>query len=443
MARPSSSRSLAVWMNGERVGTWTTRPGKPDEFNYTSEWRVADGARPISLSMPLRPTGYRGEAVAAYFDNLLPDSRGIRERIQHRFGAASAGAFDLLAEIGRDCVGAIQLLPDGESALEVRKIEGAPVTARQVEALLDDMLSAPIGRADGSDDFRISLAGAQEKTALLRLDGQWLRPRGTTPSTHILKLPIGMGGAGIDLATSVENEWLCAAILRAYGVPVAHCGIGQFGDRRVLVVERFDRRRSEDGRWIVRLPQEDLCQATGVPGDRKYESDGGPGIARIMDLLLGSSCAAEDRRDFFKTQMLFWMLCAIDGHAKNFSLHLDAGGGYRLTPRYDVLSAHPALGLSKSKLSPKKVKMAMAIEGKNRHYLWHAIQPRHWEETARRCGMAGAFPALRDELIETTPAVIDRLAAAVPKGFPDFVAGSIFAGLKAAGELLGRRDTAD
>ncbi|AXQ27485.1 type II toxin-antitoxin system HipA family toxin [Solimonas sp. K1W22B-7] len=438
MARPSSSRALAVWMNGERVGTWTTRAGRPDEFGYASEWLAAGAARPLSLSMPLGPGGYKGEAVSAFFDNLLPDSRGIRERIQRRFGASSTGAFDLLAEIGRDCVGAIQLLPEGSAAPDVRKIEGTPLTARQVDGLLADMLGAPIGRAGGDEGFRISLAGAQEKTALLRQGGKWLRPRGITPTTHILKLPIGLGGGGIDLTTSVENEWLCTEIFKAYGLPAANCWMDRFGERKLLVVERFDRRLSQDGRWIVRLPQEDLCQATGVPADSKYESDGGPGILRIMDLLLGSSHSAADRRRFLKTQMLFWMLCAIDGHAKNFSLFLEAGGGYRLTPLYDVLSAHPVLGNSRGQLPPRKVKMAMAVEGTSRHYLWHTIQPRHWEETARRAGMAAAYPEFRAELIEATPAVVEKLAAQLPKGFPQAVAGPIFKGLRAASEMLAR-----
>jgi len=204
----------------------------------------------------------------------------------------------------------------------------------------------------------------------------------------------------------------------------------RFGDQQVLVVERFDRRMSSDGSWIVRLPQEDLCQATGAPGDRKYEADGGPGIRTIMSLLLGSARADEDRRDFFKTQILYWLLCAIDGHAKNFSLFLESGGGYRLTPRYDVLSAFPVLGTSTRMLSPKKVKMAMAVEGKNRHYLWHSILGRHWEETAKRCGLGGAFGSLVAELLDRTPGVVDSVASRLPKGFPDSVASPILEGLR-------------
>ncbi|MEA3177052.1 MAG: serine/threonine-protein kinase HipA [Gammaproteobacteria bacterium] len=432
MARPSKSRALSVWMNGERVGTWATHPAKPDEFSYTPEWLTGEGARPISLSMPLRPTEYKGEAVTAYFDNLLPDSRRIRDRIQRHFGASSSGAFDLLAEIGRDCVGAIQLLPESGPRPNVRQIEVVTLTRKDIEHLLTNLLRTPPGGTDESEDFRISLAGAQEKTALLRLNEKWMRPKGTTPTTHILKLPIGTGGGGIDLTTSVENEWLCAEILREYGVPVARCSMDRFGEQQVLVVERFDRRMSSDGSWIVRLPQEDLCQATGVPSDRKYEADGGPGIRTIMGLLLGSSRADEDRKDFFKTQILYWLLCAIDGHGKNFSLFLEAGGSYKLTPRYDVLSAFPVLGTSKRMLSPKKVKMAMAAEGKNRHNLWHSILGRHWEETAKRCGLGSAFKSLVAELLDRTPAAVDSVSSRLPKGFPDSVASPILDGLRAS-----------
>lgn len=436
MPRPSSRRDLGVWMNGERVGTWTSHPGRADEFVYAEEWLAASDARPLSLSIVLRPEPFRGPRVAAYFDNLLPDNQRIRQRLQRRFETATAGAFDLLTEIGRDCVGAIQLLPEDSSPPKVRNITAEPLSTHQVSQQLSAMLRAAPGSQSEDDDFRISLAGAQEKTAILQLKGKWMRATGTTPTTHILKLPLGTGGGGIDLTTSVENEWLCAQILKAYGIPVSHCWIEQFDEYRVLVVERFDRRFSQDNSWIIRLPQEDMCQANGLPSDQKYEVDGGPGIRTIMDLLLGSSNAQSDRRDFFKTQMLFWMLCAIDGHAKNFSLFIEPAGAYRLTPRYDVLSAYPVLGTSTGKLSPKKVKMAMAVDGKNRHYLWDSILPRHWEETARKTGLSSAFETMIQELVESTPNVIDTVAAQIPKGFPDAVATSILEGLRSATHRL-------
>lgn len=436
MPRPSSRRDLGIWMNGERVGTWTSHPGRPDEFIYAKEWLASPDARPLSLSMVLQPEPFRGPRVAAFFDNLLPDSRRIRQRLQRRFETATDGAFDLLTEIGRDCVGAIQLLPEDTSPPNVRTITAEPLSTDQVAQQLSTMLRAVPGSQTEDDEFRISLAGAQEKTAVLQLNGQWMRVMGTTPTTHILKLALGTGGGGIDLTTSVENEWLCAQILKAYGIPVSHCWIDRFGEYRVLVVERFDRRFSQDRSWIIRLPQEDMCQATGLPSDQKYEVDGGPGIKAITDLLLGSSNASADRKDFFKSQLLFWMLCAIDGHAKNFSICIEPAGAYRLTPRYDVLSAYPVSGTSAGKLSPKKVKMAMAVDGKNRHYLWDSILPRHWQETARKIGLSSAVETSIQELIDATPRVINTVAALIPKGFPDAVATSILEGLRSASTRL-------
>ena len=438
MARPSRLRSLTVWMNGEQVGRWTIHPGRPDEFTYADEWISSSLARPISLSLPLSTRGYRGDVVAAYFDNLLPDSRSLRERIQRRFGTRSSDTFDLLQEVGRDCVGAIQLLPEDEAPNDVRPIQGSKLTDAQVETLLSNLRDPRFGRDDADREFRISLAGAQEKTALLRHKRQWMRPVGTTPSTHILKPPIGIGADGIALATSVENEWLCSRILDSFGIPVAHCEMRQFGDQKALIVERFDRRLSTRGDWIIRLPQEDFCQATGTPSARKYESDGGPGIGRIMDLLLGSSQAVEDRQSFFKTQMLFWMLCAIDGHAKNFSIFLEPAGTYRLTPRYDVLSAYPIMGKGRGQLSPNKAKMAMAVEGASRHYRWLEISPRHWEETARRCGLAATYPDLVQEIIETSAGVMQDITSALPSDFPESVLAPVLDGLNTkVGQLSG------
>jgi serine/threonine-protein kinase HipA len=394
------------------------------------------------LSLPLHPQPYR-KGVVEFFDNLLPDNRAIRERIQRRFGTSSAGAFDLLQEIGRDCVGALQLLPEGHPPVDVRKITGERLTAGGVAKILAGSLNPAFGRGEQADDvFRVSLAGAQEKTALLWHGGAWHRPTGSTPTTHILKLPIGGNPQGIDLSTSVENEWLCAQVVRAYGIPVADCRMASFGDQKTLVAERFDRALAKNGGWYMRLPQEDFCQATATPSALKYESDGGPGIERIMELLFGSERAAEDRRDFMRTQLVFWLLAAIDGHAKNFSLFLRAGGGYRLTPRYDILSAHPMLGHGRGKLSPHKIRMAMAVRGRNRHYRWQEISARHWLETARRCGLS-EMKSIMDEVIVQTPKVVEQTTARLPRKFQDQIAATILTGITATAELLGEQMTKD
>lgn len=435
MARPSKARTLHAWMNGEYVGEWINPSGKPQEFVYAQEWLTSRSARPLSLSMPLTEGAtYKGPVVERYFENLLPDSGAIRRRIGQHVGAHSDRAFDLLGKIGRDCVGALQITVEREPAPDVRTITASPISDTQIEQLLLKTSGSPtFGAPELDDDFRLSIAGAQEKTALLFQDGHWFRPHGTTPSTHILKLPLGVLPGGIDLRTSVENEWLCAQILAAYGVPTAKCSIARFVTQKALVVERFDRRLAADRTWIIRLPQEDFCQATGTAPTQKYQADGGPGIEAIMGILLGSEVADEDRKDFFRTQILFWMLGAIDGHAKNFSLFLNAGGSYRLTPRYDVFSAHHALGTKAGRLSSHEVKMAMAIRGSEvSHYNWSDILPRHFELTAQRCGLGRKIGRMMEELIERTGSVADSVQDLLPADFPQELAHDVLNGLRAS-----------
>jgi len=435
MGRRSRTSTLVVWMNGELVGEWQVKPSTGHEFAYNRSWTESPSGRPVSLSLPLRPAeSYKGALVRDFFDNLLPDNEGIRERVQARFGAASTQAFDLLQEIGRDCAGAIQLLRPGDQPEGVHRIDAEPLSEVSIERILAD--TSVTGRHDEGDDFRISLAGAQEKTALLWHNGEWCRPRGSTPTTHIFKLPIGVSPSGIDLRHSVENEWLCAQLLRAYGVQVAKCERMQFGKVHTLVVERFDRRLAEDGSWLIRLPQEDLAQATGTPPGRKYESDGGPGIRKLMDLLLGAVDAEADRLSFFRTQVVSWLLCAIDGHAKNFSIFIEPRGRYRLTPRYDVLSAYPVLGHGAGKLAPEKVKMAMAVLGKNRHYRWAEITRKHFELTARQSGIGEAGERLLEELVNATPSVVERVRSVLPKDFPQAQAKPILEGVAAAAKRM-------
>jgi len=153
------------------------------------------------------------------------------------------------------------------------------------------------------------------------------------PTTHIFKLPLGLvGNRRADLSQSVPLEWLSMQVARELGLPVANVEIGQFEDQTALSVKRFDRQLSAHKTWWQRIPQEDFCQALGLSPAHKYEADGGTGIRSIMDVLLGSENAEADRRVFFTTQILFWLMAATDGHAKNFSLHVRAGGSYRLAP---------------------------------------------------------------------------------------------------------------
>ncbi len=441
MARRSKTQTLALWANGTYVGRWTVGARGDMELQYDPAWRASAVGRPLSLSLPfgLGDELLRGPAVEHYFDNLLPDSPAIRKRVAERFRTGSVEAFDLLAAIGRDCVGALQFLPEGTAPEGHDRVEGVEVDDAAIERhLLEVVTPDRFGAArDPDDDFRISLAGAQEKDAFLRWNGRWMKPRGATPTTHIFKLPLGLvGGRQADFTTSVDNEWLCLKLLAAYGLPVPKAEIASFGQQRVLVVERFDRVVSADGQRLLRLVQEDFCQATGTSPLVKYEAEGGPGLGVLFNLLQQSVDAERDLRTLMASQLLFWMLRAPDGHAKNFSIHLFPGGRYRLTPLYDVMSAYPVTGDGPNQWSPRELKLAMALVAKNRHYEVERIQRRHFNSTAKRFGYGETAEPLIQELIERTPAVIDEVQRALPPGFSDEVAVKVLSGLRTAARVL-------
>jgi serine/threonine-protein kinase HipA len=150
-----------------------------------------------------------------------------------------------------------------------------------------------------------------------------------------------------------------------------------------------------------------------------------------MDLLLGSEDVSSDRRHFFKTQLIFWLLAAPDGHAKNYSLAILAGGRYRATPIYDVLSAHPVIGHGANQLSPQKAKMAMAVRGRSNHYRFAEIRRRHWIEQAKQIGFGQTeAEQLIEEVLALTNEVIRKVEPLIPNGFPMDVAEAIFSGMR-------------
>lgn len=427
-------QKLDLYMNGIKVGEYTQSRSGSNHFSYDKVWLESPGRRSISLSLPLRAAYYIGPEVYNYFDNLIPDNREIRERVVARFRAKSTEPFDILAEIGRDCVGAIQLIPHGSQAPNVKRIEATPLTDKNVAKILKGYQSkAPIGMIEETADFRISLAGAQEKTALLFHRGEWHLPLGATPTTHIIKLPIGeikSHDRVIDLTHSVENEYLCLKIAKAYGFEAAECEIITPDNLKALAVKRFDRKLSSDGTWIMRLPQEDFCQVTGTSPARKYESDGGPTILTIMNELLGSSNPAKDRHFFMRAQVLFWLLGATDGHAKNFSIFIERQNQYRLTPLYDILSAFPAI--SKKGLHEKDLRLAMSLRGsQGRKYECRMIRRRHFLQTAREVGFSEAsMNEILDEMASLTESVIQKVTHELPAEFPSYIAEPIFEGMR-------------
>jgi serine/threonine-protein kinase HipA len=432
MARKRAHVPLNVFLNSRHVGVLRREATGAIDFQYGRDWLDWRGTFPVSLSLPLREDRYIGTPVINVFDNLLPDSDPIRKRVAERVGADGTDAFSLLTALGHDCVGAMQFLPDGTDPGTAGDTDGKSVSDEEVADIIKNLAAAPLGMSE-DEDFRISIAGAQEKTALLRKDGQWFKPTGTTATTHILKPQIGQLPNGIDLSNSVENEYLCLKLLQAFGVPAAIVEIADFGQRRTLIVERFDRLWTKDGR-LLRLPQEDTCQALSIPPTKKYQNDGGPGMREIINLLKGSDTPEADIATFMRACIIFWLLGATDGHAKNFSIFLSPGGRFRMTPLYDVLTAQPSL--DEGQIPRKKFKLAMSV-GTNRHYAIHDIVPRHFLQTADIAGVGTpAMKAIFDDIAANADRQAEAVIAALPKGFPEQLAASTMAALSHRTRLI-------
>jgi serine/threonine-protein kinase HipA len=417
---------LNVYLNSRLVGRLRRDLSGAISFQYDPSWLAWKFVLPVSLSLPLREQAYSGAPVIAVFDNLLPDSDHLRHQIAARTHAGGTDAYSLLGAIGHDCVGALQFLPHNIDPGAAGAVEGDRISKDEIALIIGNLATAPLGLS-ADEGFRISIAGAQEKTAFLYRDGKWYKPRGTTATTHIFKPSIGRLPNGVDLTHSVENEYFCLKTLAALGIEAAEPQIMTFGKRSVLVIERFDRRWTADKR-LLRLPQEDCCQALSVSPTQKYQSDGGPGIVPILQLLRGSDDPLGDQRAFLKANIVFWLLGATDGHAKNFSVFLRPGGGFQLTPLYDVISAQPSVD-SKHVLW-KNFRLAMSF-GTKPHYTMRQVAPRHFLQTATEAGVGkGVVPSIIEELHNTALAAIDRIGADLPSGFPQKLAESISNGIR-------------
>ena len=426
MPRHRQNTPLQVFLNNDAVGLLLKDPSGAISFQYDPTWLGRENAIPVSLSLPLREDAFKGAPVQAVFENLLPDSEHLRRMVAEKVGARGTDAYSLLSIIGRDCVGALQFLPQGEeSPKDAPPLDGEIMDEPGIELLLKNLVKTPLG-LDGKTEFRISVAGAQEKTALLWHDGHWIKPHGTTPTSHILKAQMGTLPNGMDLSNSVENEFYCLKLLGAFGLPVTTAEITTFGTRTVLVVSRFDRKWTSSGR-LLRLHQEDCCQALSVPPSQKYQSQDGPGMGKILELLKGGDIPRQDHSTFLKAQVLFWLLGATDGHAKNFSLFLGPKGRFRLTPLYDVLSAQPSLECRK--IERKQMKLAMSV-GDSRHYRLDEIEGRHFVQTVKRARLPKslALEALSD-VCESADKAIATVEKQLPPHFPEEIHAAVSKGV--------------
>jgi serine/threonine-protein kinase HipA len=320
---------LAVWLYGERVATIDRRRGRP-RLAYTEEalGRYDLGTPLLSLSLSVGAERYTQGATRPFLDGLLPEGEP-RKAIARDLGLRADDTFGLIEALGRDCAGAVVIQALADAPPPVATTTTAErLSSEELETLVRDLRSAPLG-AGGR--VRVSLAGVQEKLVLTRMpDGSWGRPVDGTPSTHILKPEIA------TYPHTIENEALCMRIAKHLNLDAAAVETTEIADRKLIVVERYDRAVGADGS-VNRIHQEDFCQATGTPPDTKYEEDGGPSLQRVAGIL-EAVAAPGSLEKLAQAVALNVLLGNGDAHAKNLSLLHLASGGLTLTPLYDLIS---------------------------------------------------------------------------------------------------------
>lgn len=393
---------LRMVVGGELMGTVEQGPGGLG-LSYAGSWQERSDAFPLSLSMPLAQREHGDEVVRPFLEGLLPDSAAILERWARQFHVSARNPFALLSHMGEDCAGAVQFVrPERlEEVTRADRGEIAWLTEDDIAERLADLVEhAGTGRLPG-DAGHFSLAGAQPKMPLYFDGVRWGIPSGRTPTTHILKPPAQRDLDGLEV-----NEHLCLRLARELGLAAAESWVQSFADQDALVVARYDRVRIGEG-TVVRLHQEDACQALGVTPLRKYQNEGGPGPEDIVRLLLRESNEPDtDVAAFVDALALAWVVGGTDAHAKNYSLLLSTGS-VRLAPLYDLISILPY----PRRFLYRQAKLAMRVD--REYHLWK-VGRRHWEGLAGRCDLdPEPLVARVAELVAAVPEAVQRAAEGV------------------------------
>jgi len=387
--------TLTVLLGSQVAGTLTRAKSGKLTFVYDDAYRGAEAPTPLSVSMPPQIRSHPDRVVVPWLWGLLPDNDAVLARWARRFSVSATTPFGLLASpVGQDCAGAVRFVaPDSLDAALGRPGRVRWLTDDEVAARLAELRQDPTAWLGGDFAGRFSLAGAQAKTALYRhSDGRLGLPVGAAATSHILK-PAISGFDDHDL-----NEHLCLQAAAIAGLPAVRSELVSFGAETAILIERYDRIRS--GRALIRVHQEDLCQALGVAPTAKYQADGGPGpveVAALLRRVMPARVAEEGVARFADALIWNWLIAGTDAHAKNYSLLL-SGGQVRLAPLYDVASALP-YGTRE-----RKLRLAMKLGD---DYRLHDPRPSTWSALSAQLGIA------RDGLVERAA----RLAAAAPDAF--------------------------
>jgi len=387
---------LVTLLDGKEIGRVHNDARGRLRFVYDDQWRNAPEAYPLSLSMPIAAKEHGRSVVEAFLWGLLPDNEQVLARWAAKFQVSARNVFALISHVGEDCAGAVQFVtPERLEAIrngkedKVEWLDESEI-AKRLQMLREDHAAWRLPRDTG----QFSLAGAQPKTALLLQNERWGIPSGRIPTTHILKPPTG------HFDGHAENEHICLMLARNLGMPAAQSKVVRFKAEVAIVVERYD--RQQKGNDIIRVHQEDVCQALGIMPTKKYQNEGGPSAVNIIELLRTYSTDRDADLETFAVALGFnWLIAGTDAHAKNYSLLL-GGPDVRLAPLYDIASILPY-----DEFDLRKVKLAMKIGGE---YKLSLIGLRQWQKFAREA--RADADQLIEALISMAKQLPDEVAAA-------------------------------
>lgn len=328
----SPTKKLAVYLNKIFTGIFEQNlSGGSLSFTYDPDYLKSKNAAQLSISLPLRSEPFGNNIVKAFFSGLLPEDEQLK-LLAEKLKLSERSPFALLFEVGRDCAGAIEILPPKEKLPTYLEGSTQALNATQLYEVLKKDHSSSL--FVGNKKTRLSLAGAQRKFAVFFDEAPNSLPELVLekPSTHILKplMP--------NHADSVHNEFFCMKLAKEIGLDVAEVFFKQIKDRPYLLVRRYDRTKNNKG-IITRVHQEDFCQALGLRPEQKYQGiDGGPGITTCKELITKhSSRPVFDQFRLLRAIIFNYLIGNSDAHGKNFSFLYEADG-IRLAPFYDLIS---------------------------------------------------------------------------------------------------------
>lgn len=382
------AKTLNVYLHEKIIGELVQDDYGDMNFTYSKEWVDDPHAIAISCSLPLQLATFSRKRCLAFFEGILPE-QDQRKIIARNLGISDKNDFSMLEKIGGECAGALSFMPAGQE-LDAQDNNYQELTDTELGKILKELPAKPL--LAGERGIRLSLAGVQDKLAVYVKNGKIFIPLNNAPSSHILKPALSI------YDDVIFNEYFCLKLAKQIGLSAAEIDIKKIEDINYLLITRYDRiiiYDQETNEKILRIHQEDFCQALGVPSTKKYQNEEGPSLKQCFNLLRDkSSIPVLDLEKFLDAVIFNFLIGNCDAHGKNFSLlYLEQ---LQLAPLYDLICTLHYADIEK--------KMAMKIGGE---YEIKKIKPENFYKFADEVGFSK--PEVRKRILKLSDEIIGAL----------------------------------